>query len=220
MGIGIGFGYCFPVHGIGAVFGGLECHSSTHITNQSHIGHGYLGGGAGAAGIGGGAETEPDTEDTRNKVSIKSTEAGSPNITATGGGVLNDEIAGAAAIGSGSVAGGATDVKSAITIEGKVTIDATAGGSVAIGDAVTGEQKFDGLSVGTAITRKDSDSNTLPPQEGDKPPISAAVLLSIHIVMSVGTSGLLATTLINTKYSIAEILTPPNTPTNHFSRGV
>lgn len=48
-------------------------------------------GGAGAAGIGGGAETEPDTEDTRNKVSIKSTEAGSPNITATGGGVLNDE---------------------------------------------------------------------------------------------------------------------------------
>lgn len=43
-------------------------------------------GGAGAAGIGGGAETEPDTEDTRNKVSIKSTEAGSPNITATGGG--------------------------------------------------------------------------------------------------------------------------------------
>lgn len=58
-------------------------------------------GGAGAAGIGGGAETEPDTEDTRNKVSIKSTEAGSPNITATGGGVLNDEnypLAGAAAI--------------------------------------------------------------------------------------------------------------------------
>ena len=46
-------------------------------------------GGAGAAGMGGGAETQPDTEDTRNKVSIKSTEAGSPNITAKGGGVLN-----------------------------------------------------------------------------------------------------------------------------------
>ena len=77
-------------------------------------------GGAGAAGIGGGAETEPDTEDTRNKVSIKSTEAGSPNITATGGGVLNDEnypLAGAAAIGSGSVADGATEVKSDITID-------------------------------------------------------------------------------------------------------
>ena len=65
-------------------------------------------GGAGAAGIGGGAETQPDTEDTRNKVSIKSTEAGSPNITAKGGGVLNgggvlDEnapLAGAAAIGT------------------------------------------------------------------------------------------------------------------------
>ena len=128
-------------------------------------------GGAGAAGIGGGAETEPDTEDTRNKVSIKSTEAGSPNITATGGGVLNDEnypLAGAAAIGSGSVADGATEVKSDITIEGKVTIDATAGGSIAIGDALTGEQKFAGLPVGAVITRKDSDGKDLA-QEGDKP---------------------------------------------------
>ena len=134
-------------------------------------------GGAGAAGIGGGAETEPDTEDTRNKVSIKSTEAGSPNITAAGGGVLNNEdapLAGAAAIGSGSVADGATEVKSAITIEGKVTIDATAGGSIAkgdaiaIGDALTGEQKFAGLPVGAVITRKDSDGVDLT-QEGDKP---------------------------------------------------
>ena len=128
-------------------------------------------GGAGAAGIGGGAETEPDTEDTRNKVSIKNTEAGSPNITATGGGVLNDEnypLAGAAAIGSGSVADGATEVKSDITIEGKVTIDATAGGSIAIGDALTGEQKFAGLPVGAVITRRDSDGKDLT-QEGDKP---------------------------------------------------
>ena len=134
-------------------------------------------GGAGAAGIGGGAETEPDTEDTRNKVSIKSTEAGSPNITATGGGVLNDEnypLAGAAAIGSGSVADGATEVKSDITIEGKVTIDATAGGSIAkgdaiaIGDALTGEQKFAGLPVGAVITRRDSDGKDLT-QEGDQP---------------------------------------------------
>lgn len=134
-------------------------------------------GGAGAAGIGGGAETEPDTEDTRNKVSIKSTEAGSPNITATGGGVLNDEnypLAGAAAIGSGSVADGATEVKSDITIEGKVTIDATAGGSIAkgdaiaIGDALNGEQKFAGLPVGAVITRRDSDGKDLT-QEGDKP---------------------------------------------------
>jgi len=139
-------------------------------------------GGAGAAGIGGGAETKPDTEDTRNKVSIKSTEAGSPNIIATGGGVLNGGVlnnedtplAGAAAIGSGSVADGATVVKSDITIEGKVTIDATAGGkladndAIAIGDALTGERKFAGLPVGAVITRRDSDGKDLT-QEGDQP---------------------------------------------------
>ena len=116
-------------------------------------------GGAGAAGIGGGAETEPDTEDTRNKVFIKSTEAGSPNITAAGGGVLNDEnypLAGAAAIGSGSVADGATEVKSDITVEGKVTIDATGGGDVAIGDSINGETQFSGLQVGTTITRRNA----------------------------------------------------------------
>ena len=76
------------------------------VTIEGNVSIENAQGGAGAAGIGGGAETEPDTEDTRNKVSIKSTEAGSPNITAAGGGVLNDEnapLAGAAAIGSGSV---------------------------------------------------------------------------------------------------------------------
>lgn len=126
-------------------------------------------GGAGAAGIGGGAETEPDTEDTRNKVSIKSTEAGSPNITATGGGVLNDEnypLAGAAAIGSGSVADGATEVKSDITIEGKVTINATGGGDVAIGDSVNGETKFENLAGGTTIKRTDSNGKDVT-QDGD-----------------------------------------------------
>ena len=126
-------------------------------------------GGAGAAGIGGGAETEPDTEDTRNKVSIKSTEAGSPNITATGGGVLNNEAAplpGAAAIGSGSVADGATEVKSDITIEGKVTIDATGGGDVAIGDSTNGETQFSGLQVGTTITRRNANGDDVS-QPGD-----------------------------------------------------
>lgn len=129
-------------------------------------------GGAGAAGIGGGAETKPDTEDTRNKVSIKSTEAGSPNITATGGGVLNggvlDENAplpGAAAIGSGSVADDATEVKSDITVEGKVTIDATSGGDVAIGDS-TGETRFSGLQVGTTITRHNAKGDDVS-QPGD-----------------------------------------------------
>ena len=128
-------------------------------------------GGAGAAGIGGGAETEPDTEDTRNKVSIKSTEAGSPNITAAGGGVLNDEnapLAGAAAIGSGSVADGATEVKSDITIEGKVTINATGGGDVAIGDSTNGETQFSGLQVGTTITRRNAKGDDVS-QPGDVP---------------------------------------------------
>ena len=131
-------------------------------------------GGAGAAGIGGGAETQPDTEDTRNKVSIKSTEAGSPNITAKGGGVLNgggvlDENAplpGAAAIGSGSVADGATEVKSDITVEGKVTIDATGGGDVAIGDSTNGETQFSGLQVGTKITRRNAKGDDVS-QPGD-----------------------------------------------------
>lgn len=126
-------------------------------------------GGAGAAGIGGGAETQPDTEDTRNKVSIKSTEAGSPNITAKGGGVLNNEEAplpGAAAIGSGSVADGATEVKSDITVEGKVTIDATGGGDVAIGDSINGETRFSGLQVGTTITRRNAKGDDVS-QPGD-----------------------------------------------------
>ena len=190
-GSGIGGGFI----GIGNVIirGNAQIGNATGGEEGAGIGGGALGtgdvtiegnvtienaqGGAGAAGIGGGAETEPDTEDTRNKVSIKSTEAGSPNITATGGGVLNDEnypLAGAAAIGSGSVADGATEVKSDITIEGKVTIDATAGGSIAKGDAIAigdtplQEKKFAGLPVGAVITRKDSDGVDLT-QEGDKP---------------------------------------------------
>lgn len=133
-------------------------------------------GGAGAAGIGGGAETQPDTEDTRNKVSIKSTEAGSPNITAkggsvlNGGGVLDDNVSlpGAAAIGSGSVAAGATEVKSDITMEGKVTINATGGGDVAIGDSTNGETQFSGLQVGTTITRRNAKGDDVS-QPGDVP---------------------------------------------------
>ena len=123
-------------------------------------------GGAGAAGIGGGAETEPDTEDTRNKVSIKSTEAGSPDITATGGGASDGSLPGAAAIGSGSVADGATEVKSDITIESKVTINATGGGDVAIGDSTNGETQFSGLQVGTTITRRNAKGDDVS-QPGD-----------------------------------------------------
>ena len=128
-------------------------------------------GGAGAAGIGGGAETQPDTEDTRNKVSIKSTEAGSPTITATGGGAYKDDyvsLPGAAAIGSGSVADGATEVTSDITVEGKVTIDATGGGDVAIGDSINGETQFSGLQVCTTITRRNAKGDDVS-QPGDVP---------------------------------------------------
>ena len=182
-GSGIGGGFI----GIGNVIirGNAQIGNATGGEEGAGIGGGALGtgdvtiegnvtienaqGGAGAAGIGGGAETQPDTEDTRNKVSIKSTEAGSPNITAKGGGVLNNEEAplpGAAAIGSGSVADGATEVKSDITIEGKVTIDATGGGDVAIGDSINGETQFSGLQVGTTITRRNAKGDDVS-QPGD-----------------------------------------------------
>lgn len=182
-GSGIGGG----VIGIGNVIirGNAQIGNATGGEEGAGIGGGALGtgdvtiegnvtienaqGGAGAAGIGGGAETQPDTEDTRNKVSIKSTETGSPNITAKGGGVLNNEEAplpGAAAIGSGSVADGATEVKSDITVEGKVTIDATSGGNVAIGDSTNGETRFSGLQVGTTITRRNAKGDDVS-QPGD-----------------------------------------------------
>lgn len=182
-GSGIGGG----VIGIGNVIirGNAQIGNATGGEEGAGIGGGALGtgdvtiegnvtienaqGGAGAAGIGGGAETQPDTEDTRNKVSIKSTEAGSPNITAKGGGVLNNEEAplpGAAAIGSGSVADGATEEKSDITVEGKVTIDATSGGNVAIGDSTNGETRFSGLQVGTTITRRNAKGDDVS-QPGD-----------------------------------------------------
>ena len=142
----------------GAGIGGGVC-GTGDVTIEGNVTIKNAKGGAGAAGIGGGAEAEPDTEDTKNKVSIKSTEAGSPNITATGGGAYKDDNVslpgGAAAIGSGSVADDATEVKSDITVEGKVTIDATGGGDVAIGDS-NGETRFSGLQVGTTITRRNA----------------------------------------------------------------
>ena len=127
-------------------------------------------GGAGAAGIGGGAESEPDDEGNGNKISIKSTEAGSPDITATGGRAYENRwvsLPGAAAIGSGSVdeSHGQVNAKSDITIEGKVTIDATGGGDVAIGDN-DGEKVFNGLAGGTNIKRTDSNGHNVT-QDGD-----------------------------------------------------
>ena len=122
-------------------------------------------GGVGAAGIGGGARGTSDAAGNGNKISIKSTAAGSPNITAKGGKASDDGLSGGAAIGSGSVVAGATEVKSDITIEGKVTINATGGGNVAIGDS-TGETRFSGLQVGTTIKRPDSNGKDVT-QDGD-----------------------------------------------------
>ena len=134
-------------------------------------------GGTGASGIGGGAQAEPDDNGTgSNQISIKSTEAGSPNITAKGGGVLNGggvlddnvSLPGAAAIGSGSVYEtiGEVNAKSDIIIEGKVTINATSGGDVAIGDNIGREKVFNGLAGGTTIKRTDSNGKDVT-QDGD-----------------------------------------------------
>lgn len=188
-GSGIGGGFI----GIGNVIirGNAQIGNATGGEEGAGIGGGALGtgdvtiegnvtienaqGGAGAAGIGGGAESQPDVDGNGNKISIQGTEAGSPNITAKGGTASDDgQLSGGAAIGSGSVTSEQKKAPAAITIERKVTIDATAGGSIAkgdaiaIGDALTGEQKFAGLPVGAVITRRDSDGVDLT-QEGDKP---------------------------------------------------
>ena len=167
--------------GIGGGAGGL---GAVTITGNAEIQNAT--GGIGAAGIGGGAESEPDVDgtgnETGNTISIQGTEAGSPKITAQGGAAgetvnsngEEETISGGAAIGSGSVLRGQENAPAAITIKGKVTIDATAGGSkakgdaIAIGDALTGEQKFAGLPVGAVIKRWDSAGVDLT-QEGDKP---------------------------------------------------
>ena len=49
--VGVGLGDGLPAHGIGAVLGGLEGHGGAHIGHQLHVGHGDLGGSAGAAGF-------------------------------------------------------------------------------------------------------------------------------------------------------------------------
>ena len=173
--------------GIGGGAGGLGA-----VTIEGKVTIQNAQGGNGAAGIGGGAESEPDDDGTGNKtgnkISIQGTEAGSPNITAQGGAAgetvnSNEQLEvlpGGAAIGSGSVILEQEKAKAAITIEGKVTINAIAGGSVAKGDAIAigdtplQEQKFAGLPVGAVITRWDSDGVDLTlkddkPTEPEKP---------------------------------------------------
>ncbi len=148
--------------GIGGGAGGLG-----NVSIEGNVTIKNAQGGAGAAGIGGGAESVPDDDENGNQISIKSTAAGSPNITAKGGKASDDGLSGGAAIGSGSVYEdhNQKNAKSDIIIEGKVTINATGGGDVAIGDN-DGEKVFNGLAGGTTIKRTDSEGKDVT-QDGD-----------------------------------------------------
>ena len=123
-------------------------------------------GGAGGAAIGGGAGAENNSDNNGNQITIKSNENGSPTINAVGGGTDEGEkiVIGGAGIGAGCESNADAD----ITLEGKVTITATAGkDNVAIG-ANGIEQEFSGLAEGSSITRYDSVGNeiTLPTDPG------------------------------------------------------
>ena len=126
-------------------------------------------GGLGAAGIGNGVNAIDFGGAAVNQITIRSSEAGSPTVTATGGvsglaEARQEDLPGGAGIG-----GGAGDTKANITLEGKVTIVAKAGeGNAAIGDLTGGEQVFTGLAEGSSITRYDSEGNniTLPTDPG------------------------------------------------------
>ena len=121
-------------------------------------------GGSNAAGIGGGYGAKNDKDGNGNQITIKSNESGAPTVNATGGvsdvdSDTDETIPGGAGIGSGL-----GDAKADITLEGKVTITATAGkDNVAIG-ANGIEQEFSGLAEGSSITRYDPEGNdiTLP----------------------------------------------------------
>ena len=119
-------------------------------------------GGAGGAAIGGGAGAENNSDNNGNQITIKSNENGSPTINVVGGGTDEGEkiVIGGAGIGAGCE----SDADADITLEGKVTITATAGkDNVAIG-ANGIEQEFSGLAEGSSITRYDPEGNdiTLP----------------------------------------------------------
>ena len=165
--------------GFGAAgIGGGYYYSTGHSPNNSTSGVGDVTiegnatvnavGGLGAAGIGNGVNAIDCGGAAANQITIRSSEAGSPTVNATGGVSGFDEdleknLPGGAGIGSG-----AGDAKANITLEGKVTIVAKAGdGNVAIGDK-NGEQEFNGLAEGSSITRYDSKGNeiTLPTDPG------------------------------------------------------
>ena len=116
-------------------------------------------GGAGGAGIGSGAGAENNSDNKGNQITIKSNANGSPTVKAVGGGTDEKEkiVIGGAGIGAGCESVADAD----ITLEGKVTITATAGkDNVAIG-ANGIEQEFTGLAEGSSITRSDSEGNNI-----------------------------------------------------------
>lgn len=125
-------------------------------------------GGANGAGIGGGADLEAD-EDTQNRVTIRSSEDGSPDVTAVGGapepGEDGTELSkGGAGIGSGALIGpdeGDREADAIISIEGKVTIKSTAGKDNAAIGANGEEQVIEGLLPGSSIDRRDADGNDI-----------------------------------------------------------
>ena len=116
-------------------------------------------GGAGGAAIGGGAGAENNSDNKGNQITIKSNANGSPTVKAVGGGTDEKEkiVIGGAGIGAGCESVADAD----ITLEGKVTITATAGkDNVAIG-ANGIEQEFSGLAEGSSITRYNSEGNNI-----------------------------------------------------------
>ena len=131
-------------------------------------------GGSNAAGIGGGYGAENDKDGNGNQITIKSNESGAPTVNATGGVSDVDSDTGETVPGGAGIGSGVGDAKANITLEGKVTITATAGkGNVAIG-ANGIEQEFSGLAEGSSITRYDSEGNdtSLP---SDKVPVTPVV---------------------------------------------
>ena len=157
--------------GIGGGYGSLG-----DVTIEGNVTVKNAQGGAGAAGIGGGSNAKTKDDGTGNRIVIRSNKDGSPTINATGGVPKVDYngnviSAGGAAIGSGASLPDengvvAPEADADITIEGKVTINATGGGDVAIGDSTNGETRFPGLQVGTTITRRNAKGDDVS-QPGD-----------------------------------------------------
>ena len=151
-GAGIGGGY--------ASAGDVTIEGGTTVKAEGGVG--------GGAGIGGGADLEAD-EDTQNRITIRSSEDGSPDVTAVGGAPEPSEDGtelskGGAGIGSGALIGpdeGDREADAIISIEGKVTIKSTAGKDNAAIGANGEEQVIEGLLPGSSIDRRDADGNDI-----------------------------------------------------------